>query len=76
MNAQRRKKLNEALEMLDSVKVIIEECLSEEQDSFDNLPEGIQYSERGEKMENAIGSLESAIDSLDEMVGEINNAIE
>lgn len=37
----------------------------EEQDAFDNLPEGFQLSERGEAMESAISSIDDAIISIE-----------
>lgn len=43
----------------------LEEIRDEEQDAFDNLPEGIQESERGEHMEEYISQMESAIDDME-----------
>ena len=43
----------------------LEEIRDEEQDAFDNLPEGIQESERGEQMEEYISQMESAIDDME-----------
>lgn len=75
MNKQRRKSLTEAYDKLAEVVESIEFLRDEEQESFDNLPEGIQESERGEQMqeyidsmENALTSLEEAIDYLDEVL--------
>ena len=72
MNNERRKKIAEAVEQInaaigniENAKAILDECKDEEQDAFDNLPEGLQSSERGECMEENIGYLEAAISELD-----------
>ena len=48
MNKQRRKRIQEALEIIEEAKAILEEVQEEEQEAFDNMPEGLQSSERGE----------------------------
>lgn len=55
MNNDRRKVLAEAKDLI-------------EQESFDNLPEGLQQSERGEQMEENVSNLESSMNSLDEVI--------
>ena len=50
MNATRRKLLADILDRLSSIKAEIDELKDLEQEAFDNLPEGIQASDRGEKM--------------------------
>lgn len=74
MNNVRRKEIKRIISRFDDLSGLIEELkenissvMDEEQESFDNLPEGLQCSERGEKMESAIESLQSAIDSLEEI---------
>ena len=74
MNKIRRNQLNEAMKLLYQAQEIIEACKDEEEDAFDNLPESIQGSERGETMEDyitymedALGSIADAIDSADEV---------
>ena len=43
----------------------------EEEDKFDNMPEGLQESERGEAMQEAIEQLETACDNLDEAISSL-----
>ena len=69
-------------ERLESVKSNIEELIAEvidvmdlEQESLDNLPESLQETERGEAIQDAIDSLESAISALGEAQTEIQNAL-
>ena len=65
MNKLRRKKLQEIREQIDILKCELEEVRDEEQDSFDNLPESLQYSERGETMEANVSNLDEAISNLE-----------
>ena len=61
---QRRKQIQKALNLLAEAKDILEEVMNEEQEAFDNLPEGLQCSERGEQMEDNIYNLEEFIDFI------------
>lgn len=75
MNRQRRKKLAEAVELLNRANEIISNVLDEEQEAFDNLSEGLQETERGQQMSDYIDTLteaqdnsENDRDALDEIV--------
>jgi len=72
MNKERRKKIEELAEKAAEIKIEIEELLEAEQEAFDNLPESLQEGERGEAMQAAIDSLESASSSIDETVEYLN----
>ena len=52
----------------------LEGVLEEEQEAFDNMPESLQTSERGEISENAIGEIESAIENISDAIDSIENA--
>ena len=71
MNAARRKELKRALEMLDAAKTILEQVAEEEQDAYDNLPESIQDSERGEQIYDNADTLSGYMDDLDDMMSAI-----
>lgn len=60
MNKSRRERIAHALKLL-------QEVLDEEQQSFDNMPEGLQQGEKGVESEDAISSLEDAISSIDQI---------
>ena len=75
MNKQRRSELSKAVELLEKAKEIIEACQEEEQDAFDNLPESIQGSERGEDMEHYIYEMEQTIDYIDQAIDEIQDEV-
>ena len=66
MNKLRRKQLSEIQDKMAELRDMIDMVLSEEQDAFDNLPESIQESERGEAMQAAIDAMESAMSSCEE----------
>ena len=57
MNAERRKKLKDVIDNLNTALSVIEEVKDEEQDSYDNLPESIQDGERGGQMQENIDNL-------------------
>lgn len=75
LNKQRRVRLSEAHSLLGKAASIVEAVKDEEQDSFDNLPEGLQCSERGEAMEEAVDELQMTIDSIEDALGHIDNAV-
>lgn len=71
MNKQRRKMIADVVERLEAAKSDLEMIRDEEQDAFDNMPEGLQGSERGETMEEAIGHLDEAVESVEEALDEL-----
>lgn len=65
MNKQRRKELNEIISKLENLRDDLECLQGEEQDYYDNMPENLQCSERGERAEEAVSSLEDALYNID-----------
>lgn len=90
MNQKQRKALAEisarvyALkEELAGLQATIAEHGDDEQGKFDNLSEGLQASEKGQKLSDAAEALgeaasemEGAVDSLETAVGKINEMVE
>lgn len=64
MNNQRRKEIQKAIALLDQAREILEIVKEEEEQCFDNMPENLQYSKKGEKIEENIYTLEEFIDTL------------
>ena len=62
------------MEELETLKSKIEEIQNDEQEAYDNLPESLQYSERGEAMESAIENLESAYNEIDSIIDNLEEA--
>ncbi len=75
MNKQRRKWIDELIDKVSALKDEIDEVLQEEQDYYDNMPENLQSSERGETAEEAIYSLEEAESCLDDCISNLEGAI-
>lgn len=76
MNKVRRKELNKILDEIAVLRDRVWDVMNDEQEAFDNLPESLQYGEQGEKMENAIDCLQSALDSFDEIDEALTDAQE
>jgi predicted nucleic acid-binding Zn-ribbon protein len=74
MNDTRRKAIRTIKEALEDLRGKIEGIQSEEQDAFDNMPESLQQSDRGQSSETAIEALQSAYDAIDEAVSALDDA--
>lgn len=68
MNKARRKEIDAVIQDLESAKERLESIRDEEQDYFDIMPESFQYAEKGEAAEEAINNLDYAIDQIDEVI--------
>lgn len=66
MNRNRRKRLSSAFDMVANAKNIIEAVKEEETESYDNLPDQIRYSDRGDEMTGYIEMLGEAYNYLDD----------
>lgn len=75
MNKVRRKNLATIIETLEAMKSSLEDVRDEEESAFDNLPESIQESERGETMQEIVDALYDACDSLEETIDSLNEII-
>lgn len=54
--------------LIEDIKNEIEDILWDEEDAYNNMPENLQYSIRGENSIDAINSLQEAIDTLERAV--------
>ena len=72
MNKSRRKEIQKIIKDIEN---LVHSILSEEQVAFDNMPENLQGSYRGQESEDAQGSLESAIDALEEAIACLDEII-
>lgn len=82
MNKQRRKELANIvtamenvstpvdIEELEGIKSDIEMVLMDEEFAFESMPEGLQYSMRGEASQEAQDNMNEAIDAIDEFISE------
>mgnify|MGYP004551286059 CR=1 FL=1 len=67
MNRQRRKKLQEAFDLIGQVNDILDAVKDEEEESMENLPDSFRYGDKGEEMQNYI-------DMIDETIGYLEDA--
>ena len=75
MNKKQRKELEEAIGLLDKAKEIIERIGEEEQQKYDNLSDGLQQSENGQKLEESTNQLENISDSIQQAADEVQEVI-
>ena len=75
MNKNRRKRIADLRERIDIIKNELEEVMEEEQDARDNLHNNLQDSEKAEKMDDTIGSIEYAIGNLEETIENLDEAV-
>lgn len=74
MNKSRRSRIDGIIQEIENLCYSIDVLRDEEEESYENLPESIQMSDRGEAMNEAIDNLESAISSLEEATEYLNDA--
>lgn len=81
MNDIRRKQITEAIAQVSALTLIAEDLMGklsdareaveqirdEEQESFDNMPEGLQESPRGQQAQECLELLEEAFAELDDL---------
>lgn len=68
MNVLRKDKLKKIAEQLKHIIILINTVKMEEERVFDNIPENLQYSRRGEESQEAIDTLEEVVELLEEAV--------
>lgn len=82
MNKQRREKIGKLKARIQGVQIELKQLsgelssiLDEEQNSFDNMPEGLQSSYNGMCSEDAIDNMEEASEKLDEVIELLNDIV-
>ena len=76
MNAERRKELSRIIEKLEAQLDAIETVKDEEEECYDNLPEQLQDTERGEAMQENYEDLDSIYDDLQDIIDRIQDVID
>lgn len=75
MNNERRKVINNMIAKLEEVQSELESCADWEQEAYDNLPEGIQESERGDRMQENVDNLYEVTESISDLIDQLNDII-
>lgn len=75
MNQKRKKLIKDGYDLIMQGKSMIDTAIAEEQEAFDNLPESLQCSERGEEMEANVEQLQECSDNLEEALSALEDQI-
>lgn len=75
MKEDRVEILENCLDEIQEAYSILEDVKYEEEEAYDNMPEGLQYSERGDQMQEAIDSLENALGDMDCLIQYMEDVI-
>lgn len=63
----------EYVKELETLKETLESIRDDEQEKFDNMPEGLQASERGSTLESNVSELDDAITNLNDAIDAVKN---
>ena len=66
MNKARRTRLATILETTEELAAALREVIEDEEDAYENLPESIQGSDRGERASGTIDILNEALELLEQ----------
>lgn len=75
MNKQRRQELYDVVGFLDDAIDRLEDIAGEEEDAFDLLPSGLQYSKTGDSMQTAIDRINGFVKDIGVVKTNIINMI-
>jgi hypothetical protein len=76
MNKQRRKDIQTVLTKLYEIQEELQDITAQEEEALENLPENLQYSERGQAMQESIYELNETLDSIEDIIGTLDEICE
>ena len=76
MNNDRRERLTIAIEKINEASAIVTECTEEEWEYFDNMPEGLQGSEKGDQASDVVDELTSITEELNDILSRVEECKE
>lgn len=71
MNKERKQRFQNVVSYLEEAKDELIDIQAEEIDALDSLPEGLQMSSRGDKMQEWIGFIDDTVASIDNVINNI-----
>ena len=71
MNKERKQRFQNVVSSLEEAKDELTDIQAEELDALDALPEGLQMSSRGDKMQEWIDFIDDTISSIDAVIMDI-----
>lgn len=75
MNKQRRKEIEKISDQLMELQAALTDLRGEEEEAYENLPESIQYSERGDAMQEAMDAMDNADGSIQEAIDYLSDLL-
>jgi hypothetical protein len=76
MNDARRKEIQRAQSLIDQAKGILETAATQERADYDNMPQDLQDDDVGERVEDAVDTLELAAMCCDEAISACEESIQ
>ncbi len=73
MNNTRRKAIEKIVSELQGLQAKLTDIAGEERDYYDNMPENMQGSEKGERAEEVANTLQEAADEIDNIIGNLED---
>lgn len=71
MNKERKQRFQNVISSLEEAKDELTDIQAEEIDALDALPEGLQMSSRGDKMQEWIDFIDDTVASIDDVISNI-----
>ena len=71
MNKERKQRFQNVVSSLEEAKDELTDIQAEEIDALDALPEGLQMSSRGDKMQEWIDFIDDTVASIDDVINNI-----
>ena len=76
MNKARRNEIQKCIDELEDIKSRLEGVRDDEDDAYNNLPEGLMYSEKGDTMQEYIDDIDSEIGNLEDTISNLQDIVE
>ena len=76
MNKQRRNRLQKVIDKLEELSEELHDICSEEEDAYDNMPEGLQEAERGQLMYENIDEMSDMECEMDDWVNRLQEIVD
>jgi len=76
MNKQRRKELRKIKDKLIDIQTELENIKEQEEEAYENMPDSLKNTEKGQKMEEGISSLDGAYDIINDAISYIEEVTE
>ena len=75
MNKARRKRIEKVVNLLEELRDELESVKDEEQTAYDNMPESLRESERGESMQEAVDTLDDINTDFENLIENVNGLL-